>query len=94
MSPENVILFSPSNVLGGAIKDARIRRRATLEFVAMQCFTTPSTISRIEAGKFKTLDLNMITQLSRVLRSPKILRLAVTHIQSSFPELPDEDVAL
>lgn len=93
MSLDNIILFSPGKALGGAIKDARLRRRSTLEYVAQQCYVTPSTISRIEAAKFKTLDLQMITRLSRVLRSPKILRMAITHIQSIFPELPDEDAA-
>ncbi len=91
MSPDNVILFSPTNKIGAAIRDARIRRRVPLEYLADELHVAISTVSRMETGKTQTINLALVAELSRLLKSPKILRLAVVQIQKSFPQLPDED---
>jgi len=86
---EKVILFTPGARLACAVRAARRRRGWSLLELALRVHCDPRTINRIELGETKTVSLHFIAQLSRELRSPLVLRLAVQEIQASFPPLAD-----
>lgn len=86
---QKVILFTPETSLGIALRAARQRRGLTLEGLALRLHCAARTLERIELGQTKTVSLALIAQIARELHSPLILRLAVRHIQSTFPTLPE-----
>ncbi|MCY0864878.1 MAG: helix-turn-helix transcriptional regulator [Sulfobacillus sp.] len=86
---EKVILFSPDASLGSALRAARLRRGLTLEGLALRVHCAPRTIERLELGQTKTVNLSLISQISRELRSPLVLKLAIRQIQASFPPVSD-----
>lgn len=86
---EKVILFTPGDQLACALRAARQRRGLTLEGLALRVHCAARTLERLELGQTKTVNLSFIAQLSRELRSPLVLKLAVRQIQASFPPVAD-----
>ena len=87
MQPENILLLNPDAKLGMAIRVARLRQGWSLAQLAQRLYCDARTIHRIEIGETKTVAMSTVQELARVLRSPRILRLGIEHIQQVVPDL-------
>lgn len=91
MHTENVILYRPESKLGMAIRAARLQRGWSLQKTAQQLFMDQRTLDRIELGLVQSVSMGTIQDLARMLKSPRILRLGIEHIQRVVPELSPEE---
>lgn len=87
MQPENVILLNPAAKLGMAIRAARLRQGWSLKQTAQCLYCDARTLHRIEIGEARSVAMSTIQELARVLKSPRILRLGIEHIQQVVPDL-------
>lgn len=83
-----VIRFTGSRHLGDVIRTARCRLGLTQEALAERMDTSDRSIRRIEAG-VQSVDLRTVQRFARVLKSPRILKMAVEEIVSWVRE-PDQ----
>ncbi len=90
MTPENLILFDPENRLGTVIRAARQRRRLSPQALAWSLHMDVTTLCRIERGATRTINLATVVAISRLVKSPLVLKTAVQMIQQSLSDLPED----
>jgi DNA-binding Xre family transcriptional regulator len=90
MAPDNIILFDPANKLGTLIRAARKRSQRNALWLAQRLHMDLATLCRIERGSTRTINLATITEISRLLKSPIILKTAIQMITNSLPTMPDD----